>query len=984
MQDAAPLLTSRYEIGPLLGEGGMGRVFKARDLDLDRTVALKFLRGDAPVSEQRFLAEARAQARVVHDNVCRVYELGRGPSGAFIAMQYVEGKTAQALARELTLRERVSIVRAVADAVQAAHDLGLLHRDLKPANVLVERRGSELHPYVTDFGLARDLAMPGSTERGGILGSPLYMAPEQATGDLPALSVRTDVYGLGGILYEMLAGRPPFLSATSLQALYRTLNEDPIEPRKLDARIPRELQWIALQCLEKNPKRRYASAREVEQDLGRYLEGREVRARPAGPLRRCGKFLARHRIGAALAAAAVMLAGAVLATRIGAVRRERRLSVISQRFADELREIESTLQTSALLPAHDVRPERRSAQEKLERLRQEMTAEGPLAETAGQLALGHGYLALHDYLRAQAALELALRDNPASPQDHAALGLAMGARYAQELQRAARMGGAERSRAKAQELEKTLRAPALQHLRSAGTSGSQAYVAGLIALYETRYDDALVKAREAFAANPAAYEARKLEGDVFAARGRELLRSGRRQQAGDDFNQASAAFEAAAQIGRSDPTIREAQCQLRLEVVDAVQSATADPRAANAAAALACKAVLALDSESVVAWNGLAFLHHTLADWLIRAGLDPQERLRDSTAAAEAVLRFEPDNLEALVHLAAAISEEGVAAEARFEDPRPYYRRAASIMSQRVLVLDARSPDGFVRLGISLMSVAFYEAEHGQDPEGSIAQGEKALLRSIELRPEGFLGWLTLSRLQRVQARWLVAHGQDASAPIAGQEASARQALEANAEVAVVSGWLVCQAWLTRAGQAVAAGGDPVAAFDAAADACRKERPAPILQRVEAWIRTLQAAALAGRGQEPRAARAEALIAASDGPAVTAETRYLRGRLALAERRTGRAQELAKSLLQESPRWPLSHMLAARTALLLDQPRAGILAVDRALSLHADWPEALALKAALEERLAAKTDDSLLAQRAAADLAKAKALNPRVALTFLE
>src|ERR1700760_3846535 len=138
MHDAAPLLTSRYEIGPLLGEGAMGRVFEARDLDLDRTVALKFLRGDAPVSEKRFLAEARAQARVIHDNVCRVYQLGRPPKGPFIAMQYVEGKTAQALAGELTLRERVSIVRAVADAVQAAHDLGLLHRDLKPANVLVE------------------------------------------------------------------------------------------------------------------------------------------------------------------------------------------------------------------------------------------------------------------------------------------------------------------------------------------------------------------------------------------------------------------------------------------------------------------------------------------------------------------------------------------------------------------------------------------------------------------------------------------------------------------------------------------------------------------------------------------------------------------------------------------------------------------------------------------------------------------------------
>ncbi|HEX4381353.1 MAG TPA: hypothetical protein VH083_00310, partial [Myxococcales bacterium] len=301
--------------------------------------------------------------------------------------------------------------------------------------------------------------------------------------------------------------------------------------------------------------------------------------------------------------------------------------------------------------------------------------------------------------------------------------------------------------------------------------------------------------------------------------------------------------------------------------------------------------------------------------------------------------------------------------------------------------LDPVAPEGFLRMGISLMSVAFYEAEHGQDPSGSIAQGKKALLRSIELRPEGFLGSLTLSRLERVQARWLLAHGQDASAAIAGQEARAQQAREANAEMAVVSGWLRCQAQLTRATQAVAAGADPLAAFDAAAEACRKEqgaRPAPILQRVEAWIRTLQAAALAQSGQDPRAARAEVLIAASDGPAVTAETHYLRGRLALAEQRGAAALALAKSLLQESPRWPLSHLLSARTSLLLDDPRAGLAAVDEALSLHADWAEALALKASLEERLAAKTKDPLLQQRAASDLAKAKAINPRVDWTFLE
>jgi serine/threonine protein kinase len=284
---------SNYEILSVLGQGGMARVFKARDRDLDRLVALKVLRPDVPVSQSRFFREARAQARVVHDHVCRLYDVGRSAQAPFIAMQLVDGKSLAAVARKLDLRDRLLAFCDVADAIQAAHRKGLLHRDLKPANVLVERRAGGWHAYVTDFGLARDLLKPGSTLEGRLIGSPLYMAPEQADART-RLDARTDVYRLGATLYELLVGRPPFLGASSLQILYRTLHEDPVPPRKLDRALPAGLERVVLQCLEKAPERRYPSAEALAEDLRRHLRGQCIQARRQGAIGSFRRMVARN------------------------------------------------------------------------------------------------------------------------------------------------------------------------------------------------------------------------------------------------------------------------------------------------------------------------------------------------------------------------------------------------------------------------------------------------------------------------------------------------------------------------------------------------------------------------------------------------------------------------------------------------------------------------------------------------------------------
>src|SRR6267142_872212 len=301
--------SDRYEIREAIGSGGMGQVYKAFDRKLKRLVALKFVRGADPVQERCFLQEAQAQARVDHAHVCRVYEVGRISNQPYIAMQHIEGKTLREAASSLSFVAKLALMRDVAEAVHAAHQTGLVHRDIKPQNILVEQNPDGPRPFVTDFGLARDVRSPGDTAEGAVLGTPQYMAPEQANGDLRALDARTDVYGLGATLYEVLTARPPFEGGSQLQILFRMIHEDPKPPRKLAAGMPADAESVVLKCLEKDPARRYPTAKALAQDLQRVLDGEPVRARSTSALDRIWRKLRRNKALSAALLALVLALG---------------------------------------------------------------------------------------------------------------------------------------------------------------------------------------------------------------------------------------------------------------------------------------------------------------------------------------------------------------------------------------------------------------------------------------------------------------------------------------------------------------------------------------------------------------------------------------------------------------------------------------------------------------------------------------------------
>jgi serine/threonine-protein kinase len=315
-----------YELLEELGRGGMGVVYKARQAQPQRLVALKMILGGAfasPADVERFRREADLVAGLDHPNIVPIHEVGVHEGRHYFTMKLVEGGS---LARHLSdfrgdFPAAARLVATVARAVQHAHERGVLHRDLKPANILLAACGlagdakpqaAEYVPHVTDFGLARRLTRPAdSTTPGTAVGTPSYMAPEQASGDG---TTAADVYALGAILYELLAGRPPFRGDTPLDTLMQVLEQEPPRPRLLQPRLPRDLETVCLKCLRKDPRQRYGSARELAEDLERFLAGEPVAARPAGRGERLGRWCRRNPLAAGLLAALVLaLAGGLAA-----------------------------------------------------------------------------------------------------------------------------------------------------------------------------------------------------------------------------------------------------------------------------------------------------------------------------------------------------------------------------------------------------------------------------------------------------------------------------------------------------------------------------------------------------------------------------------------------------------------------------------------------------------------------------------------------
>src|SRR5438876_4723620 len=302
-----------YELLEEIGRGAQGVVFRARQKSLNRTVALKVISLGQWASKahlKRFRREAEAAASLDHPSIVPIYEVGERDGSCYFSMKFVEGGQLDEVVRRtpMSIRQAAKLIAKVARTVHYAHEHGILHRDIKPGNILLDAKGE---PHLTGFGLARLVESESSvTQTLDVLGTPSYMAPEQAVGNNAAVSSATDVYGLGGVLYQLLTGQPPFAGGATYETIKLLLDTEPKQPRLLNPKIDRDLSTICLKCLEKDPKRRYTSALALAEDVERWLKHEPIQARHTGVFARGKKWVRRNPTSALLAASLITLVAA--------------------------------------------------------------------------------------------------------------------------------------------------------------------------------------------------------------------------------------------------------------------------------------------------------------------------------------------------------------------------------------------------------------------------------------------------------------------------------------------------------------------------------------------------------------------------------------------------------------------------------------------------------------------------------------------------
>jgi tetratricopeptide (TPR) repeat protein/tRNA A-37 threonylcarbamoyl transferase component Bud32 len=401
-----------YVILEVIGRGGMGVVYKARHHRLDRLVALKMVLSGAHASPEqlaRFTIESQAVAQLLHPGIVQIYEVGEHDGLPYFSLEFVAGGS---LANKIgdkpqPAREAAAMVHDLAVAMREAHRHHIIHRDLKPANVLLTPDG---HPKITDFGLAKRLdADSQQTQTGATMGTPSYMAPEQAMGHTHQIGPLSDLYALGVILYEMLVGRPPFQGASPLETIELARSQEPVPPIRLQPKIPVDLETICLKCLQKDPLKRYADAAALAEDLQRFLEGRPILARPVGAVERLARWCRRNpKIAALAATVALLLATVTAVSSYAAISLDRYNAEFAARKAAEKNEQAAINARNLEAVARQKESEARAKVEKALR-------EGAgLEEKLGDLyvALGEDRAGREHYDRAMAIREAIVREHP--------------------------------------------------------------------------------------------------------------------------------------------------------------------------------------------------------------------------------------------------------------------------------------------------------------------------------------------------------------------------------------------------------------------------------------------------------------------------------------------------------------------------------------------------------------------------------------------
>ncbi|MBL8114973.1 MAG: protein kinase [Acidobacteria bacterium] len=798
-----------YVIQRVLGEGGMGRVYLARDTKLDRLVALKVLRRGEPDLLRRFVQEARAQAQVTHEGVCRIYEAGEHAGTAYIAMEFIDGKTLSQSSWALRAEEKIDIVRRVAEALHAAHRAGLVHRDLKPDNVMVAAQGQR--PVILDFGLARQQAASATlTVAGLIVGTPAYMAPEQALGQNERIDRRTDVYALGVTLFELFTRRTPFHAGSAAELLLKIVNEEPPRLRTLAPAVSRDLEAIVARCLEREPGHRYDSALALAEDLSRLAAGLPTQARPLSRRETLARALRRHRVAVGLGLAALLVAGGLLASALSARRDALERARVAQRFGQEAERIESLVRTSAMLPVHDVRRERAAFGKKALALAAEASGLEASRRAPALLAAGRAFLALDQPRAARETLESAWNAGFRTPETALSLGLSYGKLFQAELARLDRLPRELRGKRRL-ELEKELRAPALAYLGLAtnAETAESLLLAGNVALYDGRYAEAAAQGRSAAERSPVSWEALALSGEASLLAAAKLNETGDVPGARRAYDEAAAVLRKGLEIARSEPSLARLLTLTLAKRYEALVLSGQPGAEAFREASEAARTARSLDPGDGEAYRLEALALFWRGEELYAEGKDSVPSLLECIRLAEEGMRLAPADPAPFNLAGSALGRLGDVMAGRKEDPRPYYRRAAAAV-RKALERNPQHPAALANLGLAEQSLGDEEAARGGSPVAAYAAAVAAFDKAIESAPALASALANKANPLVGLAEWQHRSGEDPGAALAAAEEACLEALRRNPSESLAMNnlayvYLLRARFAARAGEASAA-----------------------------------------------------------------------------------------------------------------------------------------------------------------------------------
>ena len=640
----------RFGTAVPLGSGSSAEVFQAFDSLLQQDVALKFLRRDEPRLVARMFREAQAQSKIDHPGICRIYDTGHLDDRPYISMQLIDGEELGAVAHELTLDAKLDLMIQIADAAHAAHGHGLIHRDLKPDNILVHRHDGRLRPVIVDFGLVFELEDADRlTQEGETLGTPAYMAPEQAAGRIRDLDVRTDVYGLGATFFALLTGEPPFPGRSTTELLIQALEHEPRRPGSLVGGLPPELDYILLQCLEKCPEDRYPSAAALAEDLRNLVAGRPCAARRHHRRRTLTRRLQGWRRLSPLTMLAIAASSMALLNVEQPAELTPQPTIDEKRFVKTSQDLDWMLRADQMSSRHDVSPVRERARQRIAELETEL-GESPVPSGAGHYAVGRAYAALHDDIPAQRHLEQAWQLGYREPEVGYFLGLVLGRQYEHALEQVRDVEDETVRDRFLGEARRRFKEPAqqyLQHGRDA-EAVSVEYVEALIDLYEERFESALARLETVRRDHPWLYEVDLVRGKVLWRMADEEFRRSDLEAAIAGYETAEKALHRALESAASDPEIYPELCRLQSIRIEAELDWSVPPTEDGLEQHLElCEQGLEVAPRSPRILRYAALAHELTSRVLLDRSWDPERSKVAATRAlelAEQTVRVAPDD----------------------------------------------------------------------------------------------------------------------------------------------------------------------------------------------------------------------------------------------------------------------------------------------------------------------------------------------------